>query len=86
MIVEWLFPMRRPSCNGRLATSIASGERLRVGLSSEPGRLVDLITQRLPGGEGAAVVGHDFESTLVEVWPVSRHVSAFSARFFPGRD
>jgi hypothetical protein len=44
MIVEWLFPMRRPTCNGRVATPIATAERLRVSLPSEPGRLVDLIT------------------------------------------
>jgi hypothetical protein len=30
-------------CNGRVATSIATAERLRAGLPSEPGRLVDLI-------------------------------------------
>src|SRR5258708_39289387 len=61
-------------CNGRGATSIATAERLCVSLPSEPGRLVDLITERAPSGEGAAVVGHDFESALVEIWPVSRHV------------
>jgi hypothetical protein len=31
-------------CNGRVATSIATAERLRGSLPSEPGGLVDLIT------------------------------------------
>jgi hypothetical protein len=53
-------------CTGRVATSIATAQRLRASLTLEPGRLVDLITQRLPGSEGAAVVCHDFEPTLVE--------------------
>ena len=69
--MNWRHGLR---CNGRVATSIGTAERLRVGLPSEPGRLVDLIAQREPGGEGAAVVCHDFEPTLVEVWPVSCHV------------
>jgi hypothetical protein len=38
----------------------------------KPGRLAELIAQRTPSREGAAVVGHDLEPALVEVEPVSR--------------
>src|SRR5690348_3136330 len=61
------------------ASATAAARRLRFLANifppySEPGRLIDLITQQLAGGEGAAIVRHDFEPTLVEVWAVSSHV------------
>src|SRR5829696_7092035 len=52
----------------------AVGDSIQRSSALEPGRLVDLVAQRLPGTEGATVVRHDFEAPLVEVWPVSRHV------------
>src|SRR5215469_11533372 len=58
-------------CNVRSKVEIAFRSIRRT---SEPGRLVYYITQRVPSREGAAIVHHNLKPPFIKVWPVPGHM------------